>query len=257
MLGALTIIPAASASAGSMPGQGQQAVEGRGFDHVAVLPALLPNSKENTSTDRAEQRNRPTATIVMDIYTPGGVLIPSATVAYTGNVPPGGTRVFAQAINTGLTPGFRGVGVISSDQPINALLVRDIESNVNYAKSYSIHNAYATGGTKVTLPYVANALNGLYNTRFAIANTGNAEACVGRLRMRSRGRRSRRWWIAARARWRARAAATGSRWAARLLSRRTAWTAPSRMPASTQNRLMAATLQTSSSTSHGGWSTPT
>lgn len=245
VLGALTIIPAASASAGSMPGQGQQAVEGRGFDHVAVLPALLPNSKENTSTIAQNNGTGP-ATIVMDIYTPGGVLIPSATVAYS-NVPPGGTRVFAQAINTGLTPGFRGVGVISSDQPINALLVRDIESNVNYAKSYSIHNAYATGGTKVTLPYVANALNGLYNTRFAIANTGNAEACVtityafpgtaqppvvdsgsGSLACSGGGYRI----------------PVGGQIA--FAPNSVDGAIP--MPASTQNRLMAATLQTSSST---------
>lgn len=176
VLGALTLIPVATANAGSMPGNRQELTPGRGFDHVAVLPALLPNSKENTSSIAQNNGNAP-ATIVMDIYTPQGVQIPSATVVYP-NVPPGGTRVFAQALNTGLTPGFRGVGVISSDQPINALLVRDIESSSNFAKSYSIHNAYPTGGTKVTLPYVANALDNTYNTRFAIANTGAAEACV-------------------------------------------------------------------------------
>ena len=175
VLGALTLIPVASASAGSAPGSRQELTVGRGFDHVAVLPALLPNSKENTSSIAQNNGTSP-ATIVMDIYTPQGVQIPSATVVFT-NVPPGGTRVFAQALNTGLTPGFRGVGVISSDQPINALLVRDIESNT-FAKSYSIHNAYPTGGTKVTLPYVANALDNTYNTRFAIANTGTTEACV-------------------------------------------------------------------------------
>ncbi|MGE0600158.1 MAG: hypothetical protein AB7J35_09165 [Dehalococcoidia bacterium] len=175
VVGALTLIPIASASAGSNAGERQELVPGRGFDHVAVLPALLPNSKENTSSIAQNNGNAP-ATIVMDIYTPQGVQIPSATVVFA-NVPAGGTRVFAQALNTGLTPGFRGVGVISSDQPINALLVRDIESNT-FAKSYSIHNAYPTGGTKIALPYVANALDATYNTRFAIANTGNAEACV-------------------------------------------------------------------------------
>jgi hypothetical protein len=175
VLGALTLIPVAVANASSVPGNRQELAVGRGFDHVAVLPALLPNSKENTSSIAQNNGSAP-ATIVMDIYTPQGVQIPSATVVFT-NVPPGGTRVFAQALNTGLTPGFRGVGVISSDQPINALLVRDIESNTG-AKSYSIHNAYPTGGTKVTLPYVANALGATYNTRFAIANTGTAEACV-------------------------------------------------------------------------------
>jgi len=175
VLGALTLIPAAVASAGSTTGNRQELTVGRGFDHVAVLPALLPNSKENTSSI-AQNNGSAAATIVMDIFTPQGVQIPSATVVYA-NVPPGGTRVFAQAINTGLTPGFRGVGVISSDQPINALLSRDITSNT-FVKSYSIHNAYPTGGTKVTLPYVANALSATYNTRFAIANTGTSEACV-------------------------------------------------------------------------------
>ncbi len=175
VLGALTLIPAAAANASSAPGNRQDLETGRGFDHVAVLPSLLPNSKENTSSIAQNNGTAP-ATIVMDIYTPQGVQIPSATVVFT-NVPAGGTRVFAQALNTGLTPGFRGVGVISSDQPINALLVRDIESST-YAKSYSIHNAYPTGGTKVTLPYIANALDNTYNTRFAIANTGAVQACI-------------------------------------------------------------------------------
>jgi len=93
VLGALTLIPFASASAGSNAGNSQELVPGRGFDHVAVLPALLPNSKENTSSIAQNNGNAP-ATIVMDIYTPQGVQIPSATVVFA-NVPAGGTRVFA------------------------------------------------------------------------------------------------------------------------------------------------------------------
>lgn len=172
---ACMLIPAAAAQAGSDSGPHNELITGRGFDNVTVLPALLPNSKENTSAIAQNNGSAP-ATIVMEIYTTAGVPIPSATVPFT-NVPVGGTRVFPQALNTGLAPGFRGVGIISSDQPINALLVRDIESNVG-AKSYSIHNAYPTGGNKITLPYVANALDNFYNTRFAIANTGGAQACV-------------------------------------------------------------------------------
>ncbi|MGH2608550.1 MAG: hypothetical protein ACRDHF_05620, partial [Tepidiformaceae bacterium] len=53
-----------------------------------------------------------------------------------------------------------------------------IENNSTFAKSYSLHNAYATGGNVVTLPYISNNLAGLYNTRFAIANTGNAVGCI-------------------------------------------------------------------------------
>ena len=174
-LGVVMLIPVAGVSATSGASTPQEIRFGRGFSNVEVLPALLPNSKENTSAIAQNNGTAP-ATIVMDIYTPAGVLIPSASVPFV-NVPVGGTRVFAQAINSGLTPGFRGVGVLSSDQPINALLVRDIESNTGL-KSYSIHNAYPTGGSKVTLPYVANALDNTYNTRFAIANTGTAQACV-------------------------------------------------------------------------------
>jgi hypothetical protein len=148
-----------------------------GLPFRAVAPALLPNSKENTSVI-AQNNGTAAATIAMDIYTPAGVLIPEASKVET-NVPPGGTRTFPQALNTGLSPGFRGVGVLSSDQPLNALLVRDIEQNNSpFRKSYSIHNAYGTGANTVTLPYIANNAGGVYQTRFAIANTGTAVACV-------------------------------------------------------------------------------
>ena len=144
-LGVVMLIPIAGVSATSGASTPQEIRFGRGFSNVEVLPALFPDSRENTSAIAQNNGTAP-ATIVMDIYTPAGVLIPSASVPFV-NVPVGGTRVFAQAINTGLTPGFRGVGVLSSDQPINALLVRDIESNTGF-KSYSIHNVYPTGGSK-------------------------------------------------------------------------------------------------------------
>ena len=50
VLGALTLIPVTAANAGSIPGNRQELASGSGFDYVAVLPALLPNSKENTSS---------------------------------------------------------------------------------------------------------------------------------------------------------------------------------------------------------------
>lgn len=164
----------ASADAGA---SGTQAsLVPRKLPYTKVVPALLPNSKENTSVIAQNDGNAP-ATIALDVYTPAGVLISQASKV-EANVPAGGTRTFAQAINTGLTPGFRGVGVLSSDQPLNALLVRDIENVSSRAKSYSVHNAYSTGANKVSLPYISNQLNGTYNTRFAIANTGNTTACV-------------------------------------------------------------------------------
>lgn len=176
VLGAAAVIPMVGGNAYAGAGRQHDIAFSRGMANVQVLPSLLPNSKENTSVIAQNNGSAP-ATIVMDIYTPAGVLVPSASVPFT-NVPAGATRVFPQAVNSGLNPGFRGVGVLSSDQPINALLVRDIEQAGTGKKSYSIHSAYATGGSKVTLPYIANALNNTYNTRFAIANTGSAVACV-------------------------------------------------------------------------------
>jgi hypothetical protein len=117
--------------------------------HMKVLPALLPNSKENTNAI-AQNNGTAASTIAMDIYTPGACWSRASQV-FT-NVPVGGTRVFIQALNLGLAPGFRGVGVLSSDQPFDAVLARDIENNSTFAKSYSIHNAYAAGGNVVTLP---------------------------------------------------------------------------------------------------------
>lgn len=142
--------------------------------HMQVMPAVLPG-KENTNVI-AQNDGAVASTIAMDIYTAGGALVPSASQVYT-NVPAGGTRVFTQAVNQGLAPGFRGVGVVSSDQPFNALLVRGVDNTDGRASS-SIHNAYASGGNQVSLPFVVNQLDGSFNSRFAIANTGNAVACV-------------------------------------------------------------------------------
>ena len=172
LVGALSLVPMA---ANARTGPTQDRVVTRPNLNFKVSPALLPNSKENTSVI-AQNNGTAAATIAMDVYTPGGVLVPSASKIFT-NVPPGGTRVFPQAINDGLTPGFRGVGVLSSDQPINALLVRDIEG-ADGTKSYSIHNSFPSGGNTVSLPFIANALDGIFNTRFAIANTGTTVGCV-------------------------------------------------------------------------------
>lgn len=174
VLGAAALVPMVGVDAHAGAGRQHEINVSRGMANVQVL-SLLPNSKENTNVIAQNDGTAP-ATIALDIYTPGGVPVPSASVVFT-NVPVGGTRVFPQAINSGLNPGFRGVGVVSSDQPINALLVRGIESASGVASS-SIHNAYAQGATKVSLPFIVNALDGSFNTRYAIANTGNAVACV-------------------------------------------------------------------------------
>jgi len=176
VLGALLLVPMLA------PGNAHAGVHtpepfeltGSGFEH-SIQMSLLPNSKENTNAIVQNAGVTP-ATIVMNFYTSLGILIPSASQVFTG-VEVGGTRTFVQALNDGLLSGFRGVGVIESDQKINAILARDIRA-ASFEKAYSIHNAFPTGGTTVSLPFIANNLSGVFNTRFAIANTGTSTACV-------------------------------------------------------------------------------
>lgn len=145
-----------------------------------AFPALLPDSAENTSVIAQNDGAAPSV-MVMDFHTPGGVLITAASQVFT-NVPPGGSRTFAHALNGGLVPGFRGAGTLSSDQPMNALLTREI-TGPDGVRSYSIHTATARGGTRVVLPYVANRLEtasgDAINTRLAIANGSDRVACIG------------------------------------------------------------------------------
>jgi hypothetical protein len=172
-LAALPMLATRDADAGAVRAPAAESLQ-PDMPHMQIMPAVLPG-KENTNVI-AQNDGSAASTIAMDIYTAGGVLVPSASQVYT-NVPVGGTRVFTQAINTGLAPGFRGVGVVSSDQPFNALLVRGVDNTDGRASS-SIHNAYATGGSKISLPFIVNALDGTFNSRFAIANTGSAVACA-------------------------------------------------------------------------------
>lgn len=145
-----------------------------------VFPALLADSVENTSVIAQNDGEAPSV-MVMDFHTPAGVLIPAASQVFT-DVPRGGSRTFAHALNGGLVPNFRGVGALSSDQPMNALLAREI-TGPDGQRSYSLHTASARGGTRVVLPYVANRLEDVVegdkvNTRLAIANASERTACV-------------------------------------------------------------------------------
>src|SRR4029077_389152 len=136
-----------------------------GLRPQAVLPSLLPNSAENTNVI-VQNNGGSNATIAVDIYTPSGVLVTKASQVQL-NVPPGASRTFSQATNTGLVIGFRGVSRVSRGQPVIALMNRDFIENGTFRHAYSIHNIASTGSSKVTLPYIANNLNGIYQTKFS------------------------------------------------------------------------------------------
>jgi len=176
LIGLLALLALAAASASASVGANESA-RGPRLPFQANA-SLSPDGKEHTAI-LVQNNSRQPATIVMDFYTPGGVLIALASEIHT-DVPAWGTRTFSQALNQGLLPGFRGVGVLSSDRPLNALLLREAVGTEN-ARSYAVHNAYTDSGVRVALPYVANQLreNGtVTNTRFSIANAGLEAACV-------------------------------------------------------------------------------
>ena len=138
----------------------------------------IPEGKENTIVIVQNVGNAP-ADIALDIYTPAGVLVPAAS-RVSIDVVPGGTTQFPQAVNDGLVAGFRGVGVISADQPVNALEVRDIlRPTATEAKSYSLANATATGGHTLAMPILFNELlTADWNSRISLVNVGSTTACV-------------------------------------------------------------------------------
>ncbi len=141
----------------------------------------LPSGNENTIV-LVQNAGDEAADVVMDIYQRDGGAVPDATRSQLG-IAPGGTAQFQQAVNTELEEGFRGVGVLSSDQPINALLVRDIvrPGEREEAKSYSLANATDDGGHELAAPLMFNQLDSSgrwWNSRASIVNVGESIACV-------------------------------------------------------------------------------
>ncbi len=170
---ALALLALAAGGASALTGPGDAAAPAR------VNVRLAGEGRENT-TVIVQNNSARAATIVMDFHTPAGVLIPLASRIHA-DVAPYATRTLEQALNRGLLPGFRGVGVISSDQPLNALLLREVAWPGGDG-SHSIRNAHPGAGVRVALPYVANQLREgggeALNTRFSIANASLETACV-------------------------------------------------------------------------------
>ncbi len=136
----------------------------------------LPSGKENTIV-LVQNAGNANADIAMDVYTPAGEAVPNASRNRRG-VAPGGTAQFQQVFNEDLGEGFRGVGVLSSDQPIDALLVRDIR--VGSHLSYSLANATGEGGHELAAPQLLNQVTPgrWWNSRVSLVNVGTQPACV-------------------------------------------------------------------------------
>lgn len=137
-----------------------------------------PLGVENTVVLVQNLGNSP-ADIALDVYTPGGLLVKPASRVSLG-VAPGASTQFPQAVNNGIVAGFKGFGVLSSSQPINSLVVRDIlrPAGTN-AKSYSLVGASAEGGHTLAMPLLLHELLTFdWNSRISIVNVGSGAACV-------------------------------------------------------------------------------
>lgn len=101
-----------------------------------------------------------TANIEIAYYDQDGVLVATDM----GTIPPGGSASYYQGDNAGLPDGFRGSAVISSDQPVVALVGQQ-------ALDSSYYEGFSEGVYDAVLPLVQKAYYGC-DTEIAIQNTG-------------------------------------------------------------------------------------
>lgn len=137
----------------------------------------LPSGSEVTSV-QVQNVGSSAATIAMDYYAAGGGNATSADVR--ANVPPIGTAWFSQSV-PGLPSGFRGLGQLSSDQPVRAVRVMEVNdaarSSGNF--SYTVTEVPPEGGHRVALPLLYHELaSARWNARIQVANTGTQVACL-------------------------------------------------------------------------------
>jgi hypothetical protein len=119
------------------------------------------------------------AQLVVDLFDAKGSNIPTARGFAT--VVAGGRALIDLGENPRLESGFQGTAVIGSTEPVVAT-VRHSRPQGGSQSGTAVWNGSAyplsLSGSVVSLPYVANRLNGVYNTEFAVLNTGITTACV-------------------------------------------------------------------------------
>jgi hypothetical protein len=92
---------------------------------------------------------------------------------------PGGGWTFFQGQQPQLRPGYRGSAVVESDQPIVALMAKDVWRDGRFSIGADT-TTIAAAGSRLFIPLTANAdgPNRDWNGRFAIQNLSASTACV-------------------------------------------------------------------------------
>jgi hypothetical protein len=113
------------------------------------------------------------ANITVTFYNQAGTAQP----AFTDTVPAAGSKTYAvldgQSGRPSVPAGFNGSAVISSDQPVAAIL-NILGNGTAYGGSA---NGLASGSTSVGLPLIQHN-NGGFDTWFSVQNAGSADAAV-------------------------------------------------------------------------------
>lgn len=137
-----------------------------------ALAAVVSAAKPTTYSTGFQVQNlssTDTATISMSFY---ALENGTASVTASDTIPAGGSKTYFP-LDSGtvtLPAGFDGSAVISSDQPV-AAIVNVLGDGFNFGSSYG---SFSAGANSVSLPLVAKNQVGIYDTFVNVQNAGSA-----------------------------------------------------------------------------------
>lgn len=158
-------------------------------DSAIAGPAYQPPIGGENSSVLLFNAGDEAANVVLSYYAPSGAYVtgdacPGSTgggASCTQELEPEQIFRFDQFYNPGLGEDYRGSGTLAADQPLETLVIKNIEDKAAGNPpllSYAIENAPAAAYERVGLPFVPNAAGG-FSSRFTVQNTSDrAAACV-------------------------------------------------------------------------------
>ena len=128
-----------------------------------TAPLLFKNYNDWNTGLQVQNMGTATANVEVTYYWAGGTCTENATIE------PGASHTFYQPANTCLPDGFVGSAVVTSDQPVVAIV-----NEVNYARGTGMsYNTLSGGTTTVNAPLLFKNFNN-WNTGLQVQNVGTA-----------------------------------------------------------------------------------
>lgn len=116
------------------------------------------------------------ANVMIEYYTPDGTLVSAATRSYT--IPVGSSMFILASQNADLPLDFKGSAVLSSSEPIAAIVNASDYAGGGYAHSAASHEGFDSGATTYYLPLLYKNFSAGWNTRFYVQNVTTSTAHV-------------------------------------------------------------------------------